>query len=81
MPNAAKLLAVAHRNPADMRFSELVRLLKALGYTLARTTGSHQIFTADNLPMVNLQKSKGKAKPYQVRQVLSIIETHNLKVE
>jgi len=30
---------------------------------------------------VNLQNRKGKAKPYQVRQFLELIEQHNLSLE
>ncbi len=31
--------------------------------------------------LINLQNVKGKAKPYQVRQLLHIIEQYNLKME
>jgi hypothetical protein len=52
---------------------------------LDRKRGSHRIYRhplRPDLPLVNLQESgAGKAKPYQVRQVLGIIETHGLKVD
>jgi hypothetical protein len=31
--------------------------------------------------LVNLQEAVGKAKPYQVRQFLKLIEEYNLKLE
>jgi hypothetical protein len=30
---------------------------------------------------IRLQNVKGKAKPYQVKQLLQLIETHNLQME
>ena len=31
--------------------------------------------------MINLQEVRGKAKPYQIRQFLRIVERHNLQLE
>ena len=43
---------------------------------------SHHIYVHPEVPeLINLQEVKGKAKPYQIRQLLKIIETHNLKME
>ena len=52
------------------------------GFTLSRTDGSHHIFTRPDIPeLVNLQNIKGQAKPYQIRQFLKLVETHNLKLK
>ena len=73
-----KLLS-GHKN---VRFSEAVALAKAFGFQLDRINGSHHIFIHENIPeLLNLQNVKGKAKPYQVRQMLQLIETHNLQLE
>lgn len=81
MSRVARLLDAARGNPAAVRYSALLHLVHAVGYTLARQSGSHQIFTAPGLPLINLQREAGKAKPYQVRQVLAIIDAYHLKVE
>ncbi len=58
--------------------------MERLGYELVRKHGSHRIYrhpSRRDLPIVNLQEGEsGKAKPYQVRQVLEIVETHKLEV-
>jgi len=49
---------------------------------LDRISGSHHIFLHPDLPeLVNLQNVKGKAKPYQIKQLLKIIEKYNLHME
>jgi predicted RNA binding protein YcfA (HicA-like mRNA interferase family) len=84
MSKTEKLLAAVRNNPRGVRFDELVRLVKALGFTKARTVGSHVMFKHMRIevPIVNLQPGpNGSAKPYQVEQVLSLIETYTLEVE
>jgi predicted RNA binding protein YcfA (HicA-like mRNA interferase family) len=45
-------------------------LAEAFGFRLARIRGSHHIFEHPTIPeLLNLQESKGQAKPYQVRQL------------
>ncbi len=77
--NPAKLLSKALRNPSGLRFEELCALAEALGFTLARTSGSHHIFIHPVArELVNLQNVGGKAKAYQVRQLLRLAEKYNL---
>jgi hypothetical protein len=46
-----------------------------------RPWGARGHATRKELPLINLQADKGgKAKPYQVRQVLTIIEDFSLEV-
>ncbi len=79
-----ELLEAARRSPANVRFRDLCGLMERLGYKLDRKHGSHCIYrhpSRCDLPIVNLQEGEsGKAKPYQVRQVLGIVETHKLEV-
>ncbi len=60
--------AKARNNPADVRFSDLLGLIVALGWQSQRLTGSHRIFEHPiGAERLNLQPGKdGKAKPYQV---------------
>ncbi len=60
----------------------MVGLLEALGFTLKRVRGSHHIFGHSRVPeLVNLQSVDGQAKPYQIRQVIRLIERYNLMLE
>ncbi len=77
-----KLLQKLLSGAKNVRFSEAVVCAKAFGFTLDRVNGSHHIFIHTGIPeLLNLQNVKGKAKPYQVKQLLQLIETHNLKME
>lgn len=65
-----------------MAFSDIVRLAETLGFTLARQVGSHHIFAHPKfVELVNLQDVGGEAKPYQVRQVVRLVERYDLRVE
>ncbi|MFW6108364.1 MAG: type II toxin-antitoxin system HicA family toxin [bacterium] len=71
-----KLLSGSVRNVA---FRDFVRLVEGFGFRQARVSGSHHIFThPDIAELVNLQEVRGQAKPYQIRQVLRLIERYNL---
>jgi len=62
----------------NVRFSDLVDLAEGLGFRLARTKG----FAHPSIPeMVNLQNTNGEAKPYQIRQLLRLVERYNLMLE
>lgn len=55
---------------------------EAFGFRLSRISGSHHIFVQPQVPeLVNLQNVGGKAKPYQIRQFLKLVERYNLKLE
>ncbi|NNL69477.1 MAG: type II toxin-antitoxin system HicA family toxin [Acidimicrobiia bacterium] len=67
---------------ANVRFSDLVRLMEACGFELKRTRGSHHVFAHPELTVIlNLQEVRGQAKPYQVRQVARTIIDHGLTIE
>ena len=61
---------------------ELQNPCKCAGMILVRTKGSRYIFRLDRpLALLSIQKTKdGKAKPYQVKQVLGVIEENGLDV-
>jgi predicted RNA binding protein YcfA (HicA-like mRNA interferase family) len=78
---ARKILQKAIASPANLRFRDLVRLVEAFGFRLSRTSGSHHIFIHSVVEeAVNIQDVNGKAKPYQVRQVLKLVERHDLQL-
>ena len=63
---------------ANISFGDLCGLLRRLGFE-ERIKGSHHIFTRhDIIEILNLQPKRGKAKPYQVKQVRGIILKYRL---
>lgn len=77
-----KLLKKILTNQQNVRFNEMVVLIKAFGFVLDRVSGSHHIFIHSALnEVVNLQDVRGQAKPYQIKQFLKLIEKHNLPLK
>jgi hypothetical protein len=65
----------------DLRFDDLLGLAYAFGFQLARIRGSHHILVHSELPvMLNLQPAGGRAKRYQVRQLLTAVRDNGLKL-
>lgn len=63
---------------ANIPFESLRSLLRELGFE-ERVKGSHHIFSKDGVAeILNLQPKSSKAKPYQVRQVRSVILKYRL---
>jgi hypothetical protein len=58
------------------------RLVEAFGFRLLRVSGSHHIYGRSGIAeQLNLQNVGGKAKPYQIRQFLKLVERYNLSIE
>lgn len=75
MSSSDKIRGQMQREPTNVRFSELHRVCEEF-FGKPRQSGTrHAIFKTPWLgdPRVNIQNDKGKAKPYQVRQVLLAI--------
>ncbi len=74
-----KLLHKAISSPKNVRFDEMATLMEAFGFRLSRVKGRHHIFVHPEVrELVNLQNVGGKAKPYQIRQFLRLVERYNL---
>jgi hypothetical protein len=75
-----KTLKKMREAPTNVRFIELLQVCEAF-FGAARHSGtSHVVFATPwaGDPRVNIQKGEGgKAKPYQVRQVLAAIDKLN----
>jgi predicted RNA binding protein YcfA (HicA-like mRNA interferase family) len=66
----------------NVAFADMRSLVEDLGFELRRVSGSHHIFAHPDIPeLLNLQDARGQAKPYQVRQLLRLIERYDLKLE
>lgn len=68
---------------ANVAFSDLTRLVDVLGFELDRTRGSHRLYRHPlTVVRLNLQPLKsGDAKPYQVRQLVRLIQQYSLNLE
>ena len=77
-----KLLQKLLSGSKNVQFSELETCADSFGFKLARINGSHRIYIHPNIPeLLNLQNVKGKAKPYQIKQFLELIERYDLQLE
>lgn len=66
------------RQDNNFPFEDLRFLVKQLGFD-ERIKGDHFILTNEGISeIINLQPVRGKAKPYQVRQVRGIIRKYKL---
>lgn len=76
MANTEKLLEQMRREPANVRFNDLKKVCETYFGKPRQDGSSHAVFKTPwpGDPRVNIQNASGKAKPYQVRQVLQAIE-------
>jgi hypothetical protein len=63
-------------SPAQVRFADLYKVCVAYFGEPRQSASSHAVFKTPwpGDQRVNIQNAKGKAKPYQVRQVLLALE-------
>ncbi|WP_242471057.1 toxin HicA [Thiocystis violacea] len=71
-----KILDQMRKEPGNVRFSDLRKLCESYFGEPRQSGTSHLIFKTPwpGDPRVNIQNADGKAKPYQVRQVLRAID-------
>ncbi|MHB8869111.1 MAG: type II toxin-antitoxin system HicA family toxin [Thermoleophilia bacterium] len=83
MSGTLRLYEKIRRNPANVRFAQIIKLAEESGFIEARVSGSHHIFrhSEHRGAVLNLQDHKGRAKPYQVRQLLALVEEYRLLEE
>lgn len=81
--NPGRALSRARRGGVrNLDFADFVRLLEGFGFRLDRIRGSHHVFCRTDLALrVVVQPSRGEAKPYQVRQLLALVDEYNLRLE
>jgi predicted RNA binding protein YcfA (HicA-like mRNA interferase family) len=66
---------------ANVAFDDLRVLAEALGFELRRVSGSHHVFTHQDIrEIINLQSIRGQAKPYQIRQLMRLVERYDLNL-
>ena len=78
-----ELLEFAKNNTKGVRFSDLQKICLCCGMWHDRTKGSHYVYKHANPSFtITIQElSDGKAKPYQVKKIIDLIELHGLEKE
>lgn len=76
MPKITDLVDDMKRNPKGIRFQDLCKVCDHYFGEARQTGSSHRVYKTpwQGDPRVNIQNDKGKAKAYQVKQVLKAIE-------
>lgn len=71
-----RILARMRSSPAGVRFADLAKVCDHFFGEPRQQGTSHRVYRMpwQGDPRVNIQDDHGKAKPYQVRQVLAAIE-------
>lgn len=79
MKAVEKLLAGMKASPSSVRFADALKVASHF-FGDYRVSRSHYIFKTPwpGDPHINLQNDRGKAKAYQVRQLLAAIEKKRL---
>jgi hypothetical protein len=81
MARVEDILQQMNKNPSDVRFSDLSKVCIYYFGRPRRKDGSHHVYKTpwQGDPRINIQNNNGKAKAYQVKQVLRAID--KLEVE
>lgn len=80
MARRSKILDKILRGTSDANidFADLRKLLTSLGFS-ERIRGDHHIFTKANvIEILNIQPKGSQAKPYQVKQIRSVIVKYKM---
>ncbi len=74
--SSKKILDKMRREPSNVRFADLKKVCEEFFGQPRQNGTSHAIFKTPWIgdPRINIQEDKGKAKAYQVKQVLLAIE-------
>ena len=76
MGNTSEILKQMKQNPKNVRFADLCKICDLYFGQARQKSSSHRVYKTQwqGDPRVNIQNQKGKAKSYQVKQVLKAID-------
>ncbi len=76
MAKIEEILLQMKRNPKGVRYNDLCKICDYYFGKARQSSSSHRIYKTpwQGDPRINIQNYKGKAKAYQVKQVLMAIE-------
>jgi len=83
MASVEKILAGMAISPSGVKFADLAKVCEAYFGKPRNDGSSHHVYKTPwkGDPRVNIQSDKGKAKAYQVKQVLAAINKLNQEQE
>jgi hypothetical protein len=75
MNKVADILRQMKQQPHNIRFADLCKVCDTYFGEARQKSSSHRVYKTpwQGDPRVNIQNAKGKAKAYQVRQVLAAV--------
>ena len=81
MSSIEEIIDRMKRNPKDIRFSDLCKVCERYFGRPRQGGTSHRVYQTPwpGDPRVNIQNKQGKARAYQVRQVLKALEKLELE--
>ena len=66
-------------NRKNVRFIDLLQVASAFGFKFKGRKGSHVVYSRCDLKKIlTFQDEGGKAKPYQVKQLIDLVDKYNL---
>ena len=76
MEKIKKIFMKLKQHPNNIPFSDLCKICDFYFGKARQSSGSHRIYKTpwQGDPRINIQNNKGKAKVYQVKQVITAIE-------
>ncbi|MGE0155481.1 MAG: toxin HicA [Geobacter sp.] len=76
MSTVSDIITAMRNNPGGVHFNDLCKVCDHYFGQSRQTGGSHRVYKTpwSGDPRVNIQNDKGRAKTYQVKQVLRAIE-------
>jgi hypothetical protein len=76
MATILETLGKMRSNPSGVRFADICKVCDHFFGKARQSSGSHRVYKTPWIgdPRVNIQNDKGKAKSYQVKQVIRAIE-------
>ena len=76
MAKIDEIISKMKRNPKGIHFSDLSKVCDQFFGKPRKSSGSHRVYKTpwQGDPRINIQNDKGKAKAYQVKQVLLALE-------
>ncbi len=70
------------KNPKNVQFNKLCKAAELFGFRFRGGKGSHRIYVRKGISgLLNFQNVGGWAKPYQVKQLIKIIDKYDLLKE
>jgi hypothetical protein len=71
-----EIITQMRQSPSNVDFKDLVKVCKMKFGKPRHDSSSHMVFKTpwSGNPRINIQNSNGKAKPYQVKQVLLALD-------